>query len=258
MGGLETYREVGRLLEARALYPALRIPIICVPATIGNNLPATDFTIGADTALNNIVNAVDKIKYTASAARRVYIIEVMGRRCGYLALTSGIATGAEMELLPEDGISLHDLQRDTEMLRRGFDSGKKLGIVIIAEESSPYYDTDFVRRVIDAEARGAFDVRVCILGHLQRGGVPTAFDRIQGARLGARAAQQIMDDISAGRDEVNVIGLVQRGIKITPYLEAMAAMDMENGRPQQQAFLTWRRLADRLAKPGPGNTGNHR
>ncbi len=252
VGGLETYREVGRLLDARALHPALRIPIICVPATIGNNLPATDFTIGADTALNNIVNAVDKIKYTASAARRVYIVEVMGRRCGYLALTAGIATGAEMELLPEDGISLHDLQRDTEMLRRGFDSGKKLGIVIIAEESSPYYDTDFVRRVIDAEAKGAFDVRVCILGHLQRGGVPTAFDRIQGARLGARAAQQIMDDISAGRDEVNVIGLAQRGIKITPYAEAMAAMDMENGRPRQQAFLRWRHLADKLAKPGPG------
>ena len=178
-----------------------------MPATIGNNLPATEFTIGADTALNNIVDAVDKIKYTASAAHRVYIIEVMGRRCGYLALTAGIATGAEMELLPEDGISLQDLMRDTEMLRRGFQSGKKLGIVIIAEETSPYYDTDFVRRVIDAESGGAFDVRECILGHLQRGGAPTAFDRIQGARLGARAAQQIMEDITAGRDHVTVIGL---------------------------------------------------
>lgn len=251
VGGLETYREVGRLLAARADHPALRIPMICVPATIGANLPATEFTIGADTALNNIVDAVDKIKYTASAARRVYIIEVMGRRCGYLALTSGIATGAEMELLPEDGISLTDLTRDTETLRQSFDSGKKLGLVIIAEESSPYYDTDFVRRVIDAEAGGAFDVRVCILGHLQRGGVPTAFDRIQGARLGARAAQQIMEDIAAGRDHVNVIGLAQRGIRITPYEEAMATMDMVNGRPREQAFLSWRSLADKLAKPGP-------
>jgi 6-phosphofructokinase 1 len=251
VGGLETYKEVGRLLTARAEHPALRIPIICVPATIGNNLPATEFTIGVDTALNNIVDAVDKIKYTASAAHRVYIIEVMGRQCGYLALTAGIATGAEMELLPEDGISLQDLMRDTEMLRRGFVSGKKLGIVIIAEETSPHYDTEFVRRVIDAEAGGAFDVRECILGHLQRGGVPTAFDRIQGARLGARASQQIMDDITAGRDHVNVIGLAQRGIRITPYSEAMATMDMANGRPLAQAFLRWRGLADKLAKPGP-------
>ena len=254
VGGLETYKEVGRLLDARAEYPALAIPIICVPATIGNNLPATEFTIGADTALNNIVDAVDKIKYTASAARRVYIIEVMGRECGYLALTAGIATGAEMELLPEDGISLQDLMRDTEMLRHGFDSGKKLGIVIIAEETSPYYDTDFVRRVIDAEAAGAFDVRTCILGHLQRGGVPTAFDRIQGARLGARASQQIMEDIAAGRDHVTVIGLAQRGIHITPYAEAMATMDMDAGRPIAQAFLRWRGLADKLAKPGPNGT----
>lgn len=252
VGGLETYGTVGRLLEARNRHPELRIPIICVPATIGNNLPGTEFTIGADTALNNIVDAVDKIKYTASAARRVYIIEVMGRRCGYLALTAGIATGAEMELLPEDGIALEDLLHDTELLRRGFDSGKKLGIVIIAEDASPYYDTDFVRRVIDAEARGAFEVRVCILGHLQRGGVPTAFDRIQGARLGARAAQQIMDDIAAGRDQVNVIGLAQRGIRITPYAEAMASMDLANGRPREQMFLAWRRLADKLARPGPG------
>ncbi len=254
VGGLETYKEVGRLLDARDEYPALRIPIICVPATIGNNLPATEFTIGVDTALNNIVDAVDKIKYTASAAHRVYIIEVMGRRCGYLALTAGIATGAEMELLPEDSISLQDLMRDTEMLRRGFESGKKMGIVIITEETSPYYDADFVRRVIDAGAAGAFDVRECILGHLQRGGVPTAFDRIQGARLGARAAQQIMDDITAGRDHVTVIGLEQRGIHITPYTEAMARMDMANGRPIEQAFLRWRGLADKLAKPGPGET----
>ncbi len=251
VGGLETYREVSRLLAARDAYPALRIPIICVPATIANNLPATEFTIGADTALNNIVDAVDKIKYTASAAHRVYIVEVMGRRCGYLALTAGIATGAEMELMPEDGISLEDLMRDTEMLRQSFVSGKKMGIVIIAEETSPYYDTEFVRRVIDAEAGGSFDVRECILGHLQRGGAPTAFDRIQGARLGARAARQIIDDIAAGRDAVTVIGLEQRGIHITPYAEAIAQMDMENDRPKEQWFLRWRGLADKLAKPGP-------
>jgi 6-phosphofructokinase 1 len=252
VGGTETYQEVSKLLEERDHFPELRIPILCVPATIANNLPGTEVTIGADTALNNIVEAVDKIKYTASAAHRAYIVEVMGRRCGYLALAAGIATGAEMELLPEDGITLDALVRDTEMLREGFRGGKKLGIVIKAEEASPYYDTEFVRRVMEAEGAGAFEVRECILGHLQRGGVPTAFDRIQGSRLGAHAARQIMADMAAGRTDVSVVGILQRGVVITPFGEAMAQMDWQNQRPRQQPFLQWRSLADTLAKPLPG------
>jgi 6-phosphofructokinase 1 len=251
VGGIATYRQVTKLVEARERYRELRIPMICVPATIDNNLPGTDMSIGADTALNNIVDAVDKIKDTAGAAHRAFIIEVMGRRCGYLCMATGIASGAEMELLPEDGITLDTLRHDIEVLRRGFQAGKKLGIVIMSEEASPYYDTDFVRRIMEAEADGAFDVRPSILGYLQRGGVPTAFDRIQGSRLGARAAQQIMADIAAGRADVNVIGILQRGVIVTPFDEAMAAMDWENERPREQAFMQWRRLADTLAKPEP-------
>jgi 6-phosphofructokinase 1 len=249
---LDTYVGVSRLIVHREQYPELRIPMICVPATIDNNLPGTEICIGADTALNNIIDAVDKIKYTAGAAHRAFVIEVMGRRCGYLALMSGIASGAEMELLPEDGITLETLLQDTQTLRAGFQRGKKLGIVVISENASRYYDTRFVRRVMEAEADGAFEVRECILGHLQRGGVPSAFDRIQGSRLGARAARQIMDDIAAGRADANVVGILRRGVVVTPFAEAMAQMDWVNGRPQKQTFLQWRQLADTLAKPGPG------
>ena len=252
VGGLDTYAEVGRLIAHREQHPELRIPIICVPATIDNNLPGTEICIGADTALNNIIDAVDKIKYTAGATHRAFVVEVMGRRCGYLALVSGIASGAEMELLPEDGITLETLQQDTHTLRAGFQRGKKLGIVVISENASRYYDTRFVRRVMEAEADAAFEVRECILGHLQRGGVPSAFDRIQGSRLGARAARQIMDDIAAGRTDANVVGILDRGVVVTPFDEAMAQMDWANGRPKEQTFLQWRRLADTLAKPGPG------
>jgi 6-phosphofructokinase 1 len=252
IGGLDTYVGVSRLIVHREQYPELRIPMICVPATIDNNLPGTEICIGADTALNNIIDAVDKIKYTAGAAHRAFVIEVMGRRCGYLALMSGIASGAEMELLPEDGITLETLLQDTQTLRAGFQRGKKLGIVVISENASRYYDTRFVRRVMEAEADGAFEVRECILGHLQRGGVPSAFDRIQGSRLGARAARQIMDDIAAGRADANVVGILRRGVVVTPFAEAMAQMDWVNGRPQKQTFLQWRQLADTLAKPGPG------
>ncbi len=252
VGGMDTYAQVARLVAARDQYRELRIPMLCVPATIDNNLPGTEITIGADTALNNIVDAVDKIKYTAGAAHRAFIIEVMGRRCGYLALAAGIASGAEVELLPEDNATVETLLQDTELLREGFFSGKKLGIVIMSENAFRYYDTEFVRRVMEAEANGAFEVRTSILGHLQRGGTPTAFDRIQGSRLGAHAARQIMADVAARRADANVIGIMRRGVVITPLEEAMAQVDWENWRPKEQTFLSWRKLADTLAKPKPG------
>ena len=257
VGGLVTYEQVANLVSYRDRYPELCIPMICVPATIDNNLPGTEVTIGADTAVNNIVDAIDKIKYTAGAAHRAFLVEVMGRRCGYLALMSGTASGAEMELLPEDGFTLETLLRDTDQLREGFRRGKKLGIVIISEGTSPHYDTDFVRCVMEGESNGAFEVRVAILGHLQRGGAPSAFDRIQGSRLGAAATKRIMADIAAGCDDVNVIGIERRGVAITPLAEAMAQMDWGNGRPREQAFLLWRQLADTLAKPGPGWEQKH-
>jgi 6-phosphofructokinase 1 len=254
VGGLSTYKQVAKLVAARPRYRELCIPTICVPATVDNNLPGTEICIGADTALNNIVDAVDKIKYTAGAAHRAFIIEVMGRRCGYLALAAGIATGAEMEILPEDNATIETLLHDIQTLRAGFRQGKKLGIVILAENSFPYYDTQFVHRVMEAEANAAFEVRESILGHLQRGGVPTAFDRVQGSRLGAHAARHILADIAVNRADVNVIGILQRGVVITPWEEAVVQMDWENERRKDEAFLQWRKLADTLAKPGPQGT----
>ncbi len=251
VGGLSTYLQAQKIMAAREQFRALRIPMILVPATIDNNLPGTEITIGADTALNNIVDAIDKIKYTAGAAHRAFIVEVMGRQCGYLALAAGLATGAEMELLNEDGITLDSLRRDIETLRRGFAQGKKLGIVIISEGASPHYDTEFVRRIMEAESGGQFEVRQTILGHLQRGGAPTAFDRVQGSRLGAHAARQIMQDIESGNTDINVIGIERRGVAVTPYKEAMLTMDWECGRPKEQSFLKWRDLVDTLAKPDP-------
>jgi 6-phosphofructokinase 1 len=251
IGGLDTYEQIAKLVAARDQHRELRIPMICVPATIDNNLPGTEIAIGADTALNNIVDAVDKIKYTAGAAHRAFIVEVMGRRCGYLALGSGIATGAEMEILPEDNPTLDTLQEDIALLREGFRKGKKLGIVIMSENAFLHYDTEFVRRIMMAEADGAFEVRESILGHLQRGGVPNAFDRVQGSRLGAEAARQIMQDMAGKRSDASVIGIEKRGVTTTPLDQALAEIDWTEWRPKEQSWLDWRRLADTLAKPGP-------
>jgi 6-phosphofructokinase 1 len=252
VGGLNTYEQVQPLIDARGEYAALRIPIICAPASIDNNLPGTQVSIGADTALNNIVEAVDKIKYTAGTTHRAFIVEVMGRRCGYLALASGLGVGAEMELLAEDEATIETLLKDVEQLREGFRRGKKLGLIIMSEDAFRYYDIDFVRRVMEAEAGGAFEVRTAVLGHLQRGGVPSAFDRVEGSRLGAHAARRILADIAGGVTDANVIGIVDQEVVITPFAEAMERVDWVNWRPKEQDWLDWRGLADTLARPGPG------
>ena len=110
IGGWAGYEAAYQLFKERENYPAFNIPIVCLPASINNNLPGSELSIGADTALNNIVEAVDKIKQSAVAPRRCFVVEVMGRYCGYLALMSGLATGAERVYLHEEGVTLHDLQ----------------------------------------------------------------------------------------------------------------------------------------------------
>jgi 6-phosphofructokinase 1 len=110
------------MLKNRANYPSFKLPTICVPASINNNLPGSEWSLGADTALNNIVDAVDKIKQSAVATKRCFVVEVMGHYCGYLALMSGLATGAERVYLHEEGITLNDLQRDVKNLTIGLQS----------------------------------------------------------------------------------------------------------------------------------------
>ena len=128
IGGWNAYESVYKLLSERTNYPAFNIPMICLPATINNNLPGTDFSIGADTALNNIVQAVDKIKQSAVAARRCFVVEVMGHYCGYLALMGGMATGAERVYLNEEGVTLKDLQIDLDNLCNGFQKWQASGL----------------------------------------------------------------------------------------------------------------------------------
>ena len=114
IGGWSAYEASFNMLTNRPNFPSFNIPMICLPASINNNLPGSEFSIGADTALNSIVEAVDKIKQSAGATRRCFVVEVMGHYCGYLALMSGMATGAERVYLNEEGIKLRDLQMDVE------------------------------------------------------------------------------------------------------------------------------------------------
>lgn len=161
-------------------------PCIGVPGTIDNDIPGTDFTIGFDTALNTVIQAIDKIRDTATSHERTFVIEVMGRHAGDLALWSGLADGAETILIPEENYDDKDI---ITRLERGSTRGKKHSIIVVAEGVGSGMD---IARMIKEKA--GLETRVTVLGHIQRGGSPTAFDRVLASRLGAKSVELLLEN----------------------------------------------------------------
>ncbi len=209
-----------RLAERASELKALAIPIVLVPATIDNNLPGTEFAIGCDTALNNIVQAIDKIRHTAGATKRTFVVEVMGRQSGFLALMAALASGAEKAYLPEKGITLAELNEDVAALRESFQCGKRMVIYLRNENASRHYTTDFISRLLEEESHGLYQVRSAILGHLQRGGVPSAFDRILASRMGSAAAREMSAMLRRDRRDIVALGQRGRGLEVFPCIRS--------------------------------------
>jgi len=251
IGGWPGYESAYRLLQERENFPAYNLPIVCLPASINNNLPGSDLSIGADTALNNIVEAVDKIKQSAVALRRCFVVEVMGRKCGYLALMAGLATGAERVYINEEGVSLRDLQEDVEKLVAGFKGGKRLGLIIRNEEANPVYNTPFMCALFEQEGGALYDVRQSILGHLQQGGNPSPFDRIQATRLATRCIDYLIDQAEKDSTQGAFIGLQGKDIKFHALDDFPRMVDMAYQRPKGQWWMELRQIAKILAQPGP-------
>ena len=251
IGGWAAYLGAHALLSARDGHPALRIPIVCLPATIDNNLPGTELSIGADTALNSIIEAVDKIKQSAVATSRCFVVEVMGRYCGYLAMMSGLASGAERVYLHEKEPTLADLESDLGHLLRGFRHGKRLGLMIRNEKASSVFDTAFLRSLFDKEGAGLFDAREAILGHLQQGGNPTPFDRIQATRLAASCVEWLVAEAEKESPGAAFIGFSGGRVQFFPLAELTTMADMEFSRPKKQWWLDLEPIARLLAQPGP-------
>ncbi len=251
IGGWEAYETAHRLFEERKNYPAFDIPLVCLPATIDNNLPGTELSIGADTALNNIAGVVDKIKQSAVAEQRCYVVEVMGRRCGYLALMSGLATGAERVYLHEEGVTLQGLVDDLAMLVKGFSQSKRLGLMIRNEHANDVYDTGFMCALFEQEGGGLFDVRQSILGHLQQGGDPSPFDRIQATKLARLSVRRVIAEAMAGRAPAEFIGMVSGKIEFGSFEDYTRMVDAENRRPKQQWWMELRGINEALARPAP-------
>lgn len=251
IGGWEAYVGAHRLFEERKNYPAFKIPIVCVPATIDNNLPGTELSIGADTAVNSIVCVVDKVKQSAVAEQRCFVVEVMGRRCGYLALMSGLATGAERVYLHEEGVTLKKLQDDLEDLVKGFWNGKRLGLVIRNENANDVYDTGFMCALFEEEGGGLFDVRQSILGHLQQGGDPSPFDRIQATRLARLSLQYLETQVENRQTPASYIGMVSGKVEFSSFEDYPRMIDAPNRRPKQQWWLVLRSVNEALARHAP-------
>lgn len=251
IGGWNGYEAALRLLQERKNFPSFRIPIVCLPATINNDLPGAELSVGADTALNSIVEVVDKIKQSAVATRRCFVVEVMGRYCGYLALMSALATGAERVYLHEEGITLRDLLDDLELLKSGFQQGKRLGLVIRNEMANPVYTTSFIASLFEEEGGDLFEVRQAILGHLQQGGNPSPFDRILATRLAVKCVDYLEEQASSPEPGAACIGLVGGEIRFTDLEEVPRLMDWEHRRPKRQWWMDLRPIARMLAQPGP-------
>jgi 6-phosphofructokinase 1 len=210
--GLVVIGGNGSLTGALQLHE-LDFPVIGIPATIDNDVNGTDISIGVDTTLNTIISAVDKIKDTASSHQRAFLIEVMGRDSGYLALMASIAAGAELALIPEEQTSMDEVIKTVD---DAYIRGKAHCIIIVAEGwepgARPLYDFLKERR----EEIG-FGVRLTVLGHVQRGGSPMAYDRILATRLGAAAVQALLDGQSG-----MMVGMVEGKVGLTPLEEAVA------------------------------------
>jgi 6-phosphofructokinase 1 len=253
IGGWNGYEAVYKLYNERNNFPAFNIPIVCLPASINNNLPGSELSIGADTALNTIVEAVDKIKQSAVATRRCFVVEVMGYRCGYLALMGGLATGAERVYLHEEGVTLKDLQKDVEALSQGFMSGKRLGLMIRSEGANQVYTTSFMCSLFEEEGHAQFDVRQTILGHMQQGGDPSPFDRIQATRLARLCLENLISECDQGFNHCTFIGLQAGQIKFHDMQDFPRIIDAENQRPKEQWWLELQKINKLLAQPGPSS-----
>ncbi len=251
IGGWTAYEAAHLMLSNHQNYPAFNLPIICLPASINNNLPGSELCIGADTALNSIVDAVDKIKQSAVATRRCFVVEVMGHYCGYLALLGGLATGAERVYMHEEGITLRDLQADVEKLTAGFKSGKRLGLMIRNEFANKIYTTHFICSLFEEEGRDVFDVRPAILGHLQQGGDPSPFDRIQANRLASLSLEFLIKECNEKGNSSAFIGLQNGKIQFHDMRDFERMVESKYQRPREQWWLDLKPIASLLAQHGP-------
>ncbi|RXN11732.1 ATP-dependent 6- muscle type-like protein [Labeo rohita] len=257
IGGFEASAQ--EMVQGRGRYEELCIPMVIVPATVSNNVPGSDFSIGADTALNTITTTCDRIKQSAAGTkRRVFIIETMGGYCGYLATMAGLSAGADAAYIFEEKFGIRDLERNVEHLVEKMKTTVKRGLILRNENCSSNYTTDFIFNLYSEEGKGIFDCRKNVLGHMQQGGTPTPFDRNFATKMGAKAVLWLTEKLKEcyrhGRifantqDSACVLGMRKRGLVLQPLAELKEETDFEHRIPKNQWWLKLRPIMKILAK----------
>uniref|UniRef100_A0A8C7LA71 ATP-dependent 6-phosphofructokinase n=3 Tax=Oncorhynchus TaxID=8016 RepID=A0A8C7LA71_ONCKI len=259
IGGFEAFLGVMELSAAREKYNEFCVPMVMVPATVSNNIPGSDLSIGADTALNAITDTCDRIKQSASGTkRRVFIIETMGGYCGYLASVGGLAAGADAVYIYEEPFDIRDLQSNVEHLTEKMKTGIQRGLVLRNENSNENFTTDFIYQLYSEEGKGVFDCRKNVLGHMQQGGAPSPFDRNFGTKIAAKAIQWISRKLKESYKEGKVfantedtaclLGMRRRAMVFQPVVQLKDQTDFVHRIPKEQWWLKLRPLMKILAK----------
>ena len=260
IGGFEGYEALLRLEEARKTYTAFRIPLLGIAATVSNNVPGTDYSLGCDTALNMIMAACDTLKQSAHASRkRVFVVETMGGYCGYLATMAALAGGADAAYIFEEKFTIADLQRDVTYLIGKFKDGLERGMLLRNEKCSGNFTNEFLCQLLTEESQGMFVTRTNVLGHLQQGDRPSPYDRILGVKYASHAVdfliQQVKENMNA-RGQVRAMSsesACMAGIRGTMFKsislqDLIPETDFEHRIPKQQWWMSLRSLVSVLAK----------
>ncbi|XP_070208745.1 ATP-dependent 6-phosphofructokinase-like isoform X3 [Littorina saxatilis] len=273
VGGFEAFHSLFQLYQAREQYPAFCIPMCVIPCTISNNVPGTDFSLGADTALNEISDICDRIKQSATGTkRRVFVVETMGGFCGYLATMSGLAAGADAAYIYEDKITISKLRDDVFHLKdKILNAGVQRGLILRSDScnliakktkrnecANANYTTEFINQLFAEEGKGVFSVRMNVLGHMQQGGVPSPFDRNYGTKMAAKCVawfkERIETNLKDGRVMVKspecfvLLGMQKRRLEFSPVCDLAIDTDFDNRLPLVQWWLKLRPLLRIMAK----------
>jgi 6-phosphofructokinase 1 len=263
VGGFEAFTAASQLRKAREYYSPFKIPIVVLPATISNNVPGTEYSLGSDTCLNTLIQFCDAIRQSASSSRRrVFVVETQGGKSGYIATTAGLAVGATSVYIPEQGINIKMLSRDIEFLRDSFATDRganRAGKIILRNETaSTTYTTQVIADIIKEESNGRFESRAAVPGHFQQGGKPSPMDRIRAMRMAIRCVQHLESFAGKTKDEIaqdemstSVIGIKGSRILFSPMggpsgLEYKDT-DWERRRPKNEFWLELQGLVDILS-----------
>ena len=267
VGGFEAFTAISEMRKARPQYPAFRIPMTLLPATISNNVPGTEYSAGSDTCLNALVAYCDAIRQSASASRRrVFVVETQGGKSGYVATMAGLCVGASCVYTPEEGIDIRMIHRDIEGLRQGFANDQGQGragkLILCNEHASDTYTPAMIARMIMDEAKGRFESRCVVPGHVQQGGIPSPMDRCRSVRLAVRCIQHLEafagrspDEVVADPKSMAVIGIIGSAVKFGAMEQLeREETDWKDRRPKKEFWIKFKDIVDTLSgRPTAGD-----